>query len=415
MLESLHSGLGAVGLLALTWLLSENRRATDVKALCVGMVVLVVVALALLKLPGAAAAFGALNDAVDALSRATQAGTAVVFGYVGGGPAPFAEVNPGRGFILAFQALPIILVISALTALLTHWRVLPVIVRAMACALERTLHVGGAVGLSTAANIFVGTVEAPLFIRPYIGRLTRSELYLVMVGGMAGIAGTVLVLYASLLRDAIPNAAGQLIIASILSAPSAIVISRLLVPETGTPTAGSFVPQPDTAGAMDAITKGTLDGLVLLLNIIALLVTFIALVALANAILGVLPDVLGAPITLQRAFGVVMAPVTWLMGIPWSEATTAGALMGTKTVINEFVAYLDLSQLPAGTLGERSRVIMTYALCGFANFSSVGIMIGGLAAMAPERRAEIVELGTKSILGGTLATCLNGAVVGVIW
>jgi CNT family concentrative nucleoside transporter len=415
MLESLHSALGAVGLLALSWLLSENRRATDLKALVAGMVVLIVLALALLKLPGAAAAFGALNDAVDALSRATQAGTAVVFGYVGGGPTPFAEVNPGRGFILAFQALPIILVISALTALLTHWRVLPVIVRAMAWALERTLHVGGAVGLSTAANIFVGTVEAPLFIRPYISRLTRSELYVVMVGGMAGIAGTVLVLYASLLKDAIANPAGQLLIASILSAPSAIVISRLLVPETGTPTAGSFVPQPDTAGAMDAITKGTLDGLVLLLNIVALLVTFIALVALANAILGVLPDVLGAPVTLQRAFGAAMAPVCWLMGIPWSEAATAGALMGTKTVINEFVAYLDLTQLPAGTLGERSRVIMTYALCGFANFSSVGIMIGGLAAMAPERRAEIVELGTKSILGGTLATCLNGAVVGVIW
>jgi CNT family concentrative nucleoside transporter len=415
MLESLHSALGAIGLLALAWLLSENRRATDLKALLAGMAVLIGVAVVLLKLPGAAAAFGALNDAVDALSRATQAGTAVVFGYVGGGPAPFAEVNPGRSFILAFQALPIILVISALTALLTHWRILPLIVRAMAWALERTLHVGGAVGLSTAANIFVGTVEAPLFIRPYISRLTRSELYLVMVGGMAGIAGTVLVLYASLLKDAIPNAAGQLIIASILGAPSAIVISRLLVPETGTPTAGSFVPQPDTAGAMDALTKGTLDGLVLLLNIVALLVTFIALVALANGILGLLPDVLGAPITLQRAFGVVMAPVCWLMGIPWSEATAAGALMGTKTVINEFVAYLDLAQLPPETLGARSRVIMTYALCGFANFGSVGIMIGGLAAMAPERRAEIVELGTRSILGGTLATCLNGAVVGVIW
>src|SRR5258708_10690058 len=257
MLESLHSALGAIGLLALTWLLSENRRATDVKALAVGMVVLVVLALALLKLPGAAAAFGALNDAVDALSRATQAGTAVVFGYVGGGPPPFAEVNPGRGFILAFQALPIILVISALTALLTHWRVLPVIVRAMAWALERTLHVGGAVGLSTAANIFVGTVEAPLFIRPYISRLTRSELYLVMVGGMAGIAGTVLVLYATLLKDAIPNVAGQLIIASILSAPSAVVVKPLLVPQTRTPTAASVVPPAATPRATRRSTHGT--------------------------------------------------------------------------------------------------------------------------------------------------------------
>jgi CNT family concentrative nucleoside transporter len=414
-LSMLHSLLGSGGLLLIAFLLSENRRATDLKGLVVGMGLLFGLALIFLKLPGAAAAFDAANHAVDALSRATQAGTAVVFGYVGGGPLPFAETTPGRSFILAFQALPIILVISALTSLLTHWRILPLLVRALAWLLERTLHVGGAVGLSTAANIFLGMVEAPLFIRPYIVRLTRSELFLVMVGGMAGIAGTVLVLYATILRDVIPNPAGQLLIASVLGAPAAIVIGRLMVPETDAPTAGDFVPPSEAASAMDAITQGTIEGLGLLLNIVALLISLIALVALANAVLGLLPEIAGAPITLQRLFGAVMAPVCWLMGIPWAEATAAGALMGTKTVLNEFVAYLDLAQLPPGTLGERSRVIMTYALCGFANFGSLGIMIGGLATMAPTRRAEIVGLGLKSIAAGTLATCLIGAVVGVIW
>ncbi|MEJ0069438.1 MAG: nucleoside transporter C-terminal domain-containing protein [Pseudomonadota bacterium] len=413
--DLLHSAGGCIGLLAIAAALSEDYRATDLKGLASGFALLVGLALLLLKLPGAAAAFDAVNGAVDAVARATQAGTSVVFGYVGGGPLPFTETTPGRSFILAFQALPIILVISALTALLTHWRILPVIVRAMAWGLERTLHVGGAVGLSTAANIFVGMVEAPLFIRPYIERLTRSELFVVMVGGMAGIAGTVLVLYAIILKDVIPNPASQLLIASILGAPAAIVIGRLMVPETAAPTAGAFVPEPDTASAMDAITKGTLDGLALLLNVVALLVTLIALVALANGALGLLPDIAGGPITLQRLLGTVMAPICWLMGIPWAEAVTAGGLMGTKTVLNEFVAYLDLAQLPAGALGERSRVIMTYALCGFANFGSLGIMIGGLATMAPSRRAEIVGLGLKSIAAGTLATCLIGAVVGMIW
>jgi CNT family concentrative nucleoside transporter len=413
--DMLHSAGGCIGLLAIAAALSENRRATDLKGLASGFALLVALALLLLKLPGTASVFDAINGGVDALARATQAGTTVVFGYVGGGPLPFAEATPGRSFILAFQALPIILVISALSALLTHWRILPVIVRAMAWALERTLHVGGAVGLSTAANIFVGMVEAPLFIRPYIERLTRSELFVVMVGGMAGIAGTVLVLYAIILKDVVANPAGQLLIASVLGAPAAIVIGRLMVPETGAPTAGEFVPEPDTASAMDAITKGTIEGLALLLNVVAMLIALIALVALANAVLGLLPDIAGAPITLQRLFGAVMAPVCWLMGIPWAEAATAGALMGTKTVLNEFVAYLDLAQLPPGALGERSRAIMTYALCGFANFGSLGIMIGGLATMAPTRRAEIVGLGLKSIAAGTLSTCLIGAVVGMIW
>jgi CNT family concentrative nucleoside transporter len=239
---------------------------------------------------------------------------------------------------------------------------------------------------------------------------------MVMTGGMATIAGTVFVVYAIVLKTAIPDVAGHLLIASVLGAPAAILVSELMVPESdGRRTAGVLVePEPVAASSMDAIVKGTTAGLELLLNIVAMLIVFIALVHLVNAMLGVLPDVAGAPLTLQRMLGVVMAPLCWLMGIPWEQAQAAGALMGLKTILNEFVAYLELARLPAETLDERSRLIMLYALCGFANFGSLGIMIGGLATMAPERRDDIVALGLKSIVSGTLATCLIGAIVGVL-
>ncbi len=287
----------------------------------------------------------------------------------------------------------------------------------MAWLLERTLGVGGAVGLSTAANIFLGMVEAPLFIRPYLAQLTRSELFLVMTGGMAGIAGTVLVLYATLLAPLIPDAAAHFVIASVLGAPAAILISLIMVPETSedaAPAARLADPGLHASSTMDAIVKGTVAGLELLLNIVAMLIVLVALVHLANAILGLLPDVGGAAITLQRMLGYVMAPVCWLMGLPWSQAVTAGSLMGTKTVLNELIAYVDLSKLGADALDPRSRLIMLYAMCGFANFGSLGIMIGGLGTMAPERRDEINSLGLKSIVSGTLTTCLMGAIVGVL-
>jgi CNT family concentrative nucleoside transporter len=282
--------------------------------------------------------------------------------------------------------------------------------------LERTLGVGGAVGLSTAANIFLGMVEAPLFIRPYLARLSRGELFMVMTGGMAGIAGTVFVLYATILRDVIPGIAGHLLVASVVSAPAALLISQLMVPvPRGERTDVGAVAIGHVAdNTMDAIVRGTAAGLELLLNIIAMLIVLVALVALANAILSVLPDVYGAPVTLQRLLGLVMAPVTWLMGIPWDQATAAGTLMGVKTVLNELIAYVELSKLGPNALDDRSRLIMTYAICGFANFGSLGIMIGGLTVMAPERRADIISLGGKSIVSGTLTTCLMAAIVGVI-
>ncbi len=413
---ALQSAFGLFAIPFLAWLASENRRAVAWRTVIAGMLLQVVLAAALLKLAAFKQFFIGLNNALLALEKATQAGTAFVFGYLGGAPLPFAETGPGSSFTLAFRALPIILVISALSSLLFYWRILPWLVRAISRVLEKTLGIGGAVGLSTAANIFVGMVEAPLFIRPYLAQLSRGELFVVMACGMAGIAGTVMVIYASILGTVIPDALGHILVASIISAPAAVVIAVLMVPPSGAPTSGELVPAQQAANSMDAITKGTLDGLALMFNIIALLVVLIALVTLANLVLeAALPAVDGRPITLQRLLGALLAPLAWLMGVPWSEAPQAGALLGTKTVLNEFIAYLDLTRLSDDTLSLRSRMIMTYALCGFANFGSVGILIGGLATMAPERRDEIVALGLKSIVAGTLATCMTGALVGTLW
>jgi CNT family concentrative nucleoside transporter len=412
----LQSTVGVFALVAIAWAISENRRAVSWKNAAIGLVVTFIVAVLLLKVPPVRAAFGAVNGAVDAIAAATKAGTSFVFGYVGGGAPPFEVKNPPATFILAFQALPIVLIVSVLTTLLFYWRILPPIVRGFAWALQRTMGVGGAVGLSTAANIFLGMVEAPMFIRPYLARLTRGELFMVMTGGMAGIAGTVFVLYATILRPLVPEVAGHLLVASVLGAPVAIFLSQIMVPEAdGHVTEGALQqPGPVAASTMDAIVKGTTVGLELLLNICAMLIVLVALVHLANAILGVLPDIAGAPITLQRILGIVMAPVCWLIGIPWAEAVTAGGLMGVKTILNEFIAYVQLAGLSTEALSPRSRLIMIYALCGFANFGSLGIMIGGLATMCPERRDDILSLGWKTIVSGTMSTLMLGAIVGTL-
>ena len=413
-LNALHSALGLLVLTAIAWAISENRRAVSWRVALVGIVMQLAVAWLLLKLPPARALFGALNDAVLALQAASEAGTGFVFGYLGGAPLPF-ETQPGTSsLVLAFRALPLVVVVSALTALLTYWRILPLVVRGFSLVFVRAFGLGGAVALSTAANVFVGMVEAPLFIRAYLRQLSRAELFMVMCTGMASIAGTVLFLYVTILGDVIDDAAGQLVTASLMSAPASIMMAWLMVPLGAHSTGATLAPGADApTSAMDAITQGTERGLALLLNIIAMLIVLVALVALANSALGVLPDVRGAPLTLERLLGWIMAPVVWLIGVPWSEAPLAGSLMGIKTVLNELLAYLELAEVGA-SLSERTRLIMTYALCGMANFGSVGIMIGGLTAMAPERRREIVELGLKSIVGGTLATLSTGAVVGII-
>jgi concentrative nucleoside transporter, CNT family len=412
----LQSALGVVAILAIAWLVSENRKAVPWRPVLVGLAITFGLALLLLKVPQTEVAFEWINRAVDAVASATRAGTSFVFGYVGGGALPFDPKTPGSDFVLAFQALPVVLVMSVLSSLLFYWGIMPPVVRGFSWALEKTLDVGGAAGLSTAANIFVGQVEAPLFIRPYLARLSRSEMFIVMTGGMAGIAGTVFVLYATILANAIPDAAGHIVVCSVLGAPAAIIISLLMVPDPEEKHTGGEFGEVEQAfdSTMDAIVKGTGAGLELLLNIVAMLIVFVALVHLANAILGLLPDMLGAPLTLQRALGWIMAPVCWLMGIPWSQAVTAGGLMGIKTILNELVAYLQLAALPADALDPRSRLIMLYAMCGFANFGSLGIMIAGLSTMCPAKRGEVVSLGLKSILSGTLTTCLLGAIVGVL-
>jgi CNT family concentrative nucleoside transporter len=405
--------MGLAVLFLIAWTMSERRRLVPWRIVLSGALLQLVLAGALVLAPGVHHAFLALNDVLLGLERATQAGTAFVFGFLGGAPLPYTEAAPGSSFVLAFRALPLVLVISALSALLFHWGVLPLIVRVISALLERAMGIGGAVGLSTAANIFVGMVEAPLFIRPYLVRMSRGELFMVMSCGMAGIAGTVMVIYAGMLAPVLPDAMGHILAASVISAPAAIVIAALMVPPDGPPTAGGLPAQTRGGGAMEAVTRGTLDGLALLLNIVALLIVLVALVTLANLILGLLPPVGDASITLQRMLSVVMAPLVWLAGIPWSEAHTAGSLMGTKTILNEFIAYSDLSRLPPDALSARSRIIMTYALCGFANFGSLGILIGGLTAMVPERRSEVVALGMRSLVSGTLATLATGAAVGI--
>lgn len=412
-----QSLVGLLVLPALAWAVSEDRRLVRPKTIALGVGIQIALALILLKLPYFKEFFLLLNRLIMALQEATTRGTSFVFGYLGGAPAPFAEGGtPGATtFILAFQALPLVLIMSALSALLFYWKILPLVVRAFSWLLQKGMGIGGAVGLAAAANIFVGMIEAPLFIRPYLRRMTRSELFTVMTCGMATIAGTVMVLYASILTGVIPNALGHILVASLISAPAAITIAGIMVPETGEPTSGKIAPPQQASSSMDAVTRGTLAGLELVLNIVAMLIVLVALVHIVNQILDVLPDAGGSPLTLQRLLGYVMAPVVWLMGIPWSEAHAAGSLMGTKTILNELLAYLELTSLPEGSLSERSRLIMIYAMCGFANFGSLGIMIGGLGTMVPERREEIVALGLRAILSGTIATCMTGAIVGVIF
>jgi concentrative nucleoside transporter, CNT family len=414
-MQTVQSIAGIFGLLAIAFAFSENHRAVSARQAAVGLALTIVLATLFLRIPQLKVAFGMIGDAVNAIAAATRAGTGFVFGYLGGGPLPFELKTPGNEFVFALQALPVVLVMSVLTTLLFHWRILPPIVRGFGIVLERTLGVGGAAGLSTAANVFLGMVEAPLCIKPYLARLTRSELFVVMTGGMAGIAGTVLVLYATVLGSVIPDAAGHLVVASVLGAPAAILISLIMVPEEpgGVPSKVDKI-APVATSTMDAVVRGTSAGLELLLNICAMLIVLIALVHLVNGALGLLPEIAGAPVTLERVLGIVMAPVCWLMGVPWNEAPTAGALMGMKTILNEFVAYLKMAALPPDALSDRSRLIMLYALCGFANFGSLGIMIGGLATMAPERRDDVMSLGFKSIVSGTLSTCLIGAVVGAL-
>lgn len=410
----LQGVLGIIVFIAVAWLISEKRKLVKASTIVAGVALQFAIAALLLYVPLFQRFFLLLNNVAIALDSASRAGTSFVFGYIGGGPAPFMMQDPGANFVLAFQSLPLVLVIGALSSLLFYWKILPYIVKALSLILSKTLNIGGALGLGASATIFLGLVEAPLLIKPYLKNMTRSELFSLMTVGMACVAGTMMIVYATILNGIVPNPLGHILVASFIHVAAAVTIARVMVPETGEETAGSLVPQRSATSSMDAIVKGTMDGLTLLLNIIAMLIVIVALVQLVNVLLGLLPNVVGQPITLQRILGFIMAPVVWLFGIPWSEAQVAGSLMGTKTILNELLAFIDLSKLPAGTLDPRSRLIMTYALTSFANLGSLGILIGGLGSLVPERRDEVVAMGMNAVVAGTLATCMTGAVVGIL-
>jgi CNT family concentrative nucleoside transporter len=410
-----QSAFGFMIFVCIAWAFSENKRQFPFRIVIVGMIIQLVLGVVLLKFPFFTNSFVYLNRAVMALQESTNAGTSFVFGFIGGGDAPYDIKYPHASFILAFQALPLVLVISALSALLFYWGILPKIVKGFSMLLEKSMKLGGAEGLGVSANVFVGMVEAPLLIRPYVNRMTRSELFTLMTSGMATIAGTVMVLYASILEPVIPNVIGHILTASIISVPAAIVVSKIMVPETGALTTGDLEDMETATSSMDAITKGTTQGLALLLNIIAMIIVLVALVHLVNLFMSMFPQFNSEAVTLQRIFGWIMSPVVWLMGISWQESHVAGSLMGTKTILNELIAYLDMRNLPEGALSPRSMLIMSYALCGFANPGSLGIMIGGLGGIAPDRRDDIVRLGVRSVIAGTIATCMTGAVVGILY
>lgn len=409
----LQSLLGLVVFLGIAWLISERRNTVQYASIVAGVGFQLGIAAVFLYVPLFKSVFLVLNKVVLALEESTRAGTGFVFGYIGGSAPPFLVQDPGAMFSLAFQALPLVLIIGALSALLFYWRILPQVVKAFSFLLQKTMNIGGALGLGASTTIFLGMVEAPLVIKPYLRMMSRSEIFSLMTVGMTCIAGTVMILYSTILQGIISDPLGNILAASFIHVAAAITMARIIVPETALQTTADLIPQRPAISSMDAIVKGTLDGLHLLLNIVAMLVVMVALVHLTNLVLSAIPHAEGNPLTLQKVLGLVMAPIVWLFGIPWSEARVAGQLMGTKTILNELLAFLDLSKLPPGSLEPRSRLIMTYALSSFANFGSLGILIGGLGSLVPERRDEIAGLGIKALVAGTLATCMTGAVIGI--
>lgn len=412
-----QSAIGLVAFVLIAWALSERKLQFPLFSAFWTIGAQILIAALLLYTPGARDALAFLNVVVEALQQATQAGTSFVFGHLGGGAAPFEVTNEGAMFNFAFGALPLVIFFSGLSALLWHIGLLKIFVRGLAFLLARVFRVGGAVGLAAAANTFLGQTEAPLLIRAFLSKLSRSELFIVITGGFATVAGSVMVLYATLLEPQQPSVLGHIIVASLISVPAAILMAQIMIPaaKDEIPTRADAADDFKYASAMDAFMRGVTDGLGLYLNIIASLIAFTAFAALVNIMLGGFPDFLGEPLTLERLLGWIFGPLMWLAGVPWSEAFDAGTLMGIKTAVNEVVAYVELAQTPEGTFSERTVLILIYSMCGFANFASLGIVIGGLTALAPDRRQDVIALAPRALVAGTLATLMTGAVIGLIW
>ncbi|MBS0491468.1 MAG: NupC/NupG family nucleoside CNT transporter [Proteobacteria bacterium] len=408
------AGLGFV--IAVCWALSEDRKAFPWRLALGSIAVQIGLILLLFGLPGAQAVIEAINRGVDGLAAATATGTQFVFGYMGGGEQPYQVTNSGALFVFAFQVLPLILVISALSALLWHWGILKWITRGFGLLFQKTMGLGGASALAVAVNIFLGMIESPIVIRAYLDKLTRSELFLMMVVGLATVAGSTMVAYATILKSVLPNAAAHVLVASIISAPAGILLAKIMIPEK--PGQGGLYADYSSLlkydSSIDAISKGTMDGLTVVLNISAILIVFVAFVAIGNALLSVLPAVGGEAITVERILGLVFAPLAWAMGVHWDEALKAGYLLGVKLMLTEFIAFIQLGAVPAGEMTERTRMILTYALCGFANVGSVGITVTGMGVLMPERRTEIIGIVWKALIAGFLATCMTGALVGAM-
>jgi CNT family concentrative nucleoside transporter len=411
-LNHLQPLVGIAVIIAVGWVLSEDRHAFSVPLVASALGLQAAIAILLLKLPLARQALLGLNAIVTALTDATRAGAGFVFGYVGGGPVPFAVTNPAALTSFAFGVLPLVIVISALSALLWYWRILPAVVGVLALVLRKTLGLGGAVGLGTGATIFLGMIEAPLLIRPCLPRMTRTELFILMTVGLASVAGTVFVLYATILTNVVPGALGHILVASMMAMPGAVLMARLMVP--GSAATENIPADLGFRSSMDAVARGTEDGLKIYLQILALLIVMLALVSLADQVMALLPHAGAAPLTLERMLGWLFSPLVWLYGVPWRQAAAAGGLMGTKAVLNELVAYLQLAAMPKGMLDPRTTLIMVYALCGFANLGSVGILIAGMSALMPERRGEIVPLALKALISGTLASGLSACMIGLL-
>ncbi|MFC3101728.1 NupC/NupG family nucleoside CNT transporter [Altererythrobacter lauratis] len=416
--QNLQGLIGLAAILLIAWSLSEDRRARPGWRWIAGALLLqVAIALVVTRVPFVWTLVGYANEAVFAVERATLAGSSYMFGYLGGAPLPF-ELAEGASppTIIAFQILPLIIVLSTLSALLWHWGVLKAAVRGLAWALRRTLGVSGVVGLGGGGTMFLGVVETPLILRAWFDRMSRADLFAVMVMVMATISGAILVLYATTLSATLPNAVGHMIVASLISLPAALLVARLMVPGDGTQSPEADPAEPDLAydSTMDAAVRGTMDGVQLVLAVIGVIIVVFALVALVDQVLALLPFVDGSAITLRRVFGWLFAPLMWAIGVAWEDAQAAGALMGTKAILNEYVAYLDLAALPPGTLSSRSLLIATYALSGVANLASVGLIVTTIGSLCPARRADVAALGMKSWLAGNLATLMTGAVIGLV-
>lgn len=417
--DQLRGVIGLAALLALAWALSENRaRRPGWRWIAGALALQGVLAVLIVRVPAVWQAVGLANSAVSAIERATLKGSAYMFDYLGGAELPFVlKEGAEPPLVIAFQILPLVIVFSALAALLWHWGVLRAAVNGLAFLLRRSLGVSGVVGLSGGASMFLGVVEAPLVTRAWFAQMSRSELFQIMALTMATISGAILILYATTLRAVVPDAVGHMIAASLISLPAALLVARLMVP--GSPEDAETAVERDAPGlryesSIDAIVKGTMDGMQLFLAVIAVIIVVFALVALADQVLAVLPPVGGEAVSLKRVFGWLFAPFMWLLGVPWAEAQAAGGLMGTKAILNEYVAYLELAALAPGTLGPRSLLIVTYALCGVANLASVGLLVSTIGTLCPERRAEAAGLGMKSWIAGNLASAMTGAWIGLV-